>query len=166
MCRRREQGGRGSDVGRDDVRRPEIGLGDELGEETTHGAWRHQLVPPFGGAEPGQVDGDQASVLGEGRPHARERVDALRPGAGQQHRVLAGASAVGVSDLQPVDDPEPRLNQGCQRRGHARSFRVFFPVVLRCRDSNAKAPAAALPQTRCASRSFASVLRSYLQICS
>ena len=65
---------------------PEIGLGDELGQEPAHRARRQEIVSALGGAEPGQVDGEQAGVLGERRPHRRERVQALRPRARQQQR--------------------------------------------------------------------------------
>ena len=47
---------------------------------------------------------------------ARERVEALRPGAGQQQRRLLRAAAVGVADPQSVDRPEPRLDR-CGQRG-------------------------------------------------
>jgi hypothetical protein len=64
MRGRREQGGRGSDVRRDDVRRAQIGLIDELGQELAHRSRRQQVLAAFGGAEAGQVNGEQASVLG------------------------------------------------------------------------------------------------------
>ena len=64
---------------------PEIGLGDEPGQEPAHRPRRQEIVPALGRAEPRQVDGEQAGVLGERGPHPRERVQALRPGARQQH---------------------------------------------------------------------------------
>src|SRR4051794_31095251 len=63
MCRRREQGGRGPDIGRDDVRPAELGLGDEPDQEAAHRSRGQEVVDAFGRAEAGQVDGEQAGVL-------------------------------------------------------------------------------------------------------
>ena len=78
--------------------RSEVRLGDELGQELAHRARREEVVAALGRAEPRQVDGEQAGVLGERGPHRRERVQALRPRARQQQRRLVRAAAVGVAD--------------------------------------------------------------------
>jgi len=81
MCGSSKQGGRGSDVRPDDMRRAQIGLGDELGKEVAHRSWREEVVTAFGSAEPRQVNSEQAGVLGKCGPDRRERVHALRPRA-------------------------------------------------------------------------------------
>jgi hypothetical protein len=86
MCRRREQGGRGPHVRRDDMRPSEISLGNELGEEPAHRSWREKVVSAFRRAEPRQVNCEQAGVLGKRGPHRREGIQALRPGTRKQQR--------------------------------------------------------------------------------
>jgi len=46
-----EQGGRGSDVRRDEVRRTETRLGDEPNQELTHRLRRQQFLAALGRAE-------------------------------------------------------------------------------------------------------------------
>src|SRR3984885_15383842 len=71
MWGRRKQGGRGSDVGRDDVRRAQIGLGQEPGQELAHRAGGQEDPPALRGAETRQVNREQAGVLGKRRPFLR-----------------------------------------------------------------------------------------------
>jgi hypothetical protein len=110
MCRRREQGGRGPHVRRDDVRHAETSLGNESRQEPAHRSRRQQVLPAFGRAETRQVNREQAGVLGKRGPHRCERVQALRPGAGQQHHRLMRATALGIPDPQSVDRLELRLD--------------------------------------------------------
>jgi hypothetical protein len=44
MCGGREQGGRGSDLRRNDVRRAQVRLGNELGQELAHRSRRQQVL--------------------------------------------------------------------------------------------------------------------------
>ena len=76
----------GPNVRRDDVGPAQISLGDELGQELAHRSRRQEILSAFGCAEPREVDGEQAGVVGKRAPHRRERVHALRPGAGEQDR--------------------------------------------------------------------------------
>ena len=59
VCGRREQDGRGSDVRGDEVRRAQIGLGDELGRERAHRPRGQQVLPAFGCAGARQVNGER-----------------------------------------------------------------------------------------------------------
>ena len=52
VCGRREQRGRGPDVGPDDVRPAQVGLGDQPGQELAHRSRRQQIRPALGRAEP------------------------------------------------------------------------------------------------------------------
>jgi hypothetical protein len=52
MRRRREQGGRGADVRRDDMRPAEIGLSDKPGQKPAHRPRRQEILPAPGCAEP------------------------------------------------------------------------------------------------------------------
>src|SRR5256885_869479 len=61
MYRRRKQGGRGPHIGCHDMRRAQIGLDDELGQELAHRARREEIVSAFGCAEARQVNGEQAA---------------------------------------------------------------------------------------------------------
>ena len=97
------------DVRRDDVGPAQTGLVDEPGQEPAHRARRQEIVAAFGCAEPRQVDGEQAGVLGKRGPDRRERVHALRPGAGEQHRRLLRAAAVGVADPDSVNGTKSGL---------------------------------------------------------
>jgi hypothetical protein len=110
MCRRREQSGRCSHVRPDDVRPAQISLNNQPGQELAHRSWREKVLSAFGCAEPRQVNGEQAGVLGERGPDRRECVQAFRPGAGKQQRRLPRATAIGVPDLQSVDRSELRLD--------------------------------------------------------
>ena len=106
MRGRDEQCGRSADVRRDDVRRAEVSLDDHLSQEPAHRSWRQKVVAAFGCAESRQVDGEQTGALGEGGPHRCERVEALRPGAGEQERRLRVLAAVGVADPDSIDGLE------------------------------------------------------------
>jgi len=110
MHRRREQGGRGPHVRRDDVRLAQIRLGNELGQEPAHRSRREEVLSAFGCAEARQVNGEEAGVLGKRGPHWCERVQALRPGAGQQHHRILRTTALGIPDPQSVDRPKVRLD--------------------------------------------------------
>ena len=46
------------------MRRAQIRLGDELGQEPAHRSRRQEVPSAFGRAEPRQVNGEQAGVLG------------------------------------------------------------------------------------------------------
>jgi hypothetical protein len=106
MLRGREQRGRGSHVRTDQVRPPQLRLDDEPSQESTHRARGQQVVPAFGRAEAGKVDGEEAGVLGQRRPHRRERVQALRPGTREHDNRSGAATAVGVPDVDSADGTE------------------------------------------------------------
>jgi hypothetical protein len=105
MGGRREQGGHGSDIRRDDVRRAQIRLGHEPGHELAHCSRGQQDLPALGCTEARQVDGEQAGMLGKQGLPRREGVHALRPRAGEHDRQLLQAAAVGVPDPDSVDSP-------------------------------------------------------------
>jgi hypothetical protein len=111
MCGRRKQSGRRSDVRPDDVRRPQVGFGDQPGQELTHRSRREEVISALGRAEPRQVDREQAGVLGERGPDRRERIHALGPGTGEQHRPLMRAAAVGIPDPDAVNGSEFGLDR-------------------------------------------------------
>ena len=111
MCRSSKQGGRGSDVGGEDVGPAQLNLGDELHQELAHRPRRQELLAAFGCAEPRQVDCEEAGVVGKRGPDRRERVHALWPGAREQDRAFLRAAAVGVPDPNSVDGTEVHLAQ-------------------------------------------------------
>ena len=67
-----QQGGRGSDIGPEDVRPAQLNLGDELGQELAHRPRRQELLAAFRCAEPGQVDREEAGVVGKRGPDRRD----------------------------------------------------------------------------------------------
>ena len=69
---RGEQAGRGPDVRPNDVRPPQIGLGDHPDQELAHRAWRQEVSPALGRAETREVDGEETGVLREHLAHRRD----------------------------------------------------------------------------------------------
>ena len=104
-----EERGPGADVGADDVRVVELERVRETDDELAHRTRRQQLVAALGMTEPRQVDRHQMCLLGEAQPCRLECEQALRPGAQQENMILA-VIALGDTDRQPVDRPEPRLD--------------------------------------------------------
>jgi hypothetical protein len=92
--------------------------------------------PAPGCAEPRQVNGDQAGVLGKRRPHRLERADALRPRTGKHDRPLARATCVGVPDPDSADSPEADRWRRCCR--HAAILHIRS--VLRTREHPGQVP--------------------------
>ena len=132
MRRRRKQGGRGPDIRRDDVRRAQISLGDQLGQEPAHRSRRQEILSAFGCAEARQVDGEQAGVVGKRGPDRREREHALGPGTRQQDHRLLRATAVGVADPDSVNRPKLGLYPMGLRHPEIRSNDGLTRTARRC----------------------------------
>jgi len=81
---------------------------DDFGQEVAHCFWRHNIGPAFRSAETRQVESDQRRFGRQLRPNPRERVEAFRPGAGQQDGNAALPAAAEKTQLQPVDCDEAR----------------------------------------------------------
>jgi hypothetical protein len=108
---RRKQASRRPDIRSDYVGSPQIGLCNQLGEKLAHRARREKVIAALGRTEPRQVDREQAGVLGERGPDRRERIHALGPGTGEQHRPLMRAAAVGIPDPDAVNLSEFGLDR-------------------------------------------------------
>src|ERR1700759_4565858 len=85
------------------MRVPELALVDEADEERAHGARREQLVATLGGAEAGQVDGEQPEATPEQAPDRSERVDALGPRTRQHHGPVRRTVALSAANPYAVD---------------------------------------------------------------
>ena len=95
MPRRQEQGGACAHVGRDQVGRAQLELGDEPVEELAHGAGGQHFGASLRVAEAGQVDRDQPPCPRQGWPDARSSAEWL--GMPQAHTASYCASRAAQS---------------------------------------------------------------------